>query len=207
MESIASALGARLRLLIRLLIGATIMLPSSVMAQDRVALVVGNAAYAHAPVLANSKQDAALIGRSLGRLGFKVVNVADAGFDVLRRALLDFSEQASAADLAVVFYSGHGVHLAGETWLVPVDAELRFETDLRHETASLQSIITSAGRAGRLGLVILDACRANSFLERMRRPSGRAPGTTEGPAPSNTCLLYTSPSPRDRTRSRMPSSA
>jgi hypothetical protein len=73
------------------------------------------------------------------------------------------------------FYAGHGMEIGGENWLIPIDAELRTDTDAENEAVSLRSVMLQVASANQLGLVILDACRNNPFAARMRR---RAPPAT-----------------------------
>lgn len=79
------------------------------LAASRVALVIGNASYAHAPALANPLNDAAGIGASFGRLGFSVTRLRHADYPALRRGLQAFTRTASGSEMAVVFYAGHGI--------------------------------------------------------------------------------------------------
>ena len=151
-------------------------------AEGRVALVVGNSTYRNVSVLANPANDAADVSQSLRRLGFEVTTVSDAGFEALRRALIDFGRSARNADMAVMFFGGHGVEISGENWLLPVDAELKTDVDVNTEAINLRSAMQAVSNAKRLGLVILDACRNNPFAGKIRR-SGPAPAIDTGLAP------------------------
>lgn len=138
-------------------------------AQDRVALVIGNGAYTANSVLPNPVNDAKEIAASLERLGFFVTTANDAGFDQMRRALLDFGRVARRAEIAIVYFAGHGIEVGGENWLVPVDAELKADTDAEHEAIGLKNVLSTVESASKLGLVILDACRNNPFAAAMQR--------------------------------------
>ena len=131
------------------------------LANERVALVVGNAAYEHAPPLANPKNDAEDMAALLRRLGFQVT----AGLDLTDAALEDrvraFSRQARAAQVALFFYAGHGLQVDGDNYLVPVDAHLADEADLPFEALQLDLVLKRMG--GGTNLVFLDACRDNPF--------------------------------------------
>ena len=135
----------------------------------RVALVIGNAAYAHAPPLANPLNDAADIGAALGRLGFDVTRVENAGYSGLRRALGQFSLAASGAEMAVVFYAGHGIEVGQRNYLVPVDAQLASDRLVEYEAMPLEQVQQAVQGATGLRLVILDACRENPFVAKMER--------------------------------------
>ena len=87
----------------------------------------------------------------------------------MRRALIDFGQRARAAEIAVVFFAGHGMEIGGENWLIPVDAELKTDLAADHEAVALKSIMPMLAAASKLGLVILDACRNNPFAAKMQR--------------------------------------
>ena len=138
-------------------------------AASRVALVIGNSAYAHVPVIPNPLNDAADIGAALGRLGFSVTRLENADYSALRRGLQEFQRAASAAEIAVIFYAGHGIEVDKQNFLVPVDARLASDRDVEFEAVSLDLVIRTVEHAGKLRLVILDACRNNPFAARMER--------------------------------------
>jgi hypothetical protein len=158
------------RVCLGLVVGAlTVCLAPPVQAQTRVALVIGNSAYRHVPVLPNTRNDAGDVATSFERLGFAVQRVDDGGFDAMRRALLEFSRKARDAEMAVVFFAGHGMEVGGENWLIPVDAELKTDLDAEQEAISLKAVMLTVSAASRLGLVVLDACRNNPFAATMQR--------------------------------------
>ena len=138
-------------------------------ASDRVALVIGNTAYRHVPALANPGNDARDVGDALSRLGFSVTHIGNAGQAELRQGLLDFQRAASASDIAVVFYAGHGIEVDQRNFLVPVDARLVSDQDIEFEAVPMELVSRAVGRASQLRLVILDACRENPFAIRMQR--------------------------------------
>ena len=138
-------------------------------AAQRAALVIGNGAYAHAPALANPLNDAADVGAALGRLGFSVTRLENTGYAALRRGLLEFQRAASASEVAVVFYAGHGIEVDRHNFLVPVDARLASDQDVEFEAVPLELVSRAVERASGLRLVILDACRENPFAVNMQR--------------------------------------
>ena len=158
-----------------LLIGA----PGNSFAEGRIALVVGNGAYSNVTTLLNPPNDAADVSQALTRLGFQVTTLTDAKFDTLRRGLIDFGRAARGADIAIMFFAGHGMEIMGENWLLPVDAELKNDVDVDTEAVSLRSAMLAVSNAKQLGLVILDACRNNPFLGKMHR-AGPAPAVDPG---------------------------
>ncbi len=151
-------------------------------AQGRVALVIGNSNYRNVPALPNPTADAADVAASLERLGFAVTQLKDAGFDDLRHALIGFGDKARGADMAIIYFAGHGMEIAGENWIVPVDAELRTDIDTENEAVGLKSLMLAVAGARDIGLVILDACRNDPFDATMKR-SGRSRAVTRGLAP------------------------
>ena len=137
-------------------------------AGQRVALVVGNAAYANAPALATPLNDASDVGSALERLGFAVTRVENADQAALLRSLRAFATAAEAAEAAVVFYAGHGVAVDEHNFLLPVDARLSSEQDIEFEAVPLALAERAVARAGRVRVIVLDASRENPFVSSMR---------------------------------------
>jgi uncharacterized caspase-like protein len=139
-------------------------------ADKRVALVVGNSEYQNVVALTNPVHDAAAIASMFKKAGFDVVDSRrDLTNAEMRRALRDFTDKARDADIAVIYYAGHGIEVNGVNYLVPVDAMLERDTDAYDEAISLDRILQAIEPAKRLHLVILDACRNNPFLKKMTR--------------------------------------
>jgi len=105
-------------------------------AQTRVALVISNGGHQNALVLPNPTNDASGIAASPERLGFSVRRVINGIFDHMRRALRDFAPQARGREMAVVYFAGHGMEIARENWLIPVDAELKMDIAANHEATA-----------------------------------------------------------------------
>jgi uncharacterized caspase-like protein len=139
-------------------------------AEKRVALVLGNSAYLNVAPLANPVNDSAKIAATLKDAGFDVVDSRrDLPAAETRRALRDFADRARDADIAVVYYAGHGIEVDGANYLIPVDAKLERDTDVYDEALSLDRILIAIEPAKKLRLVILDACRDNPFAKSMKR--------------------------------------
>ena len=149
----------------------------------RVALVIGNSTYRNVPTLPNPANDAADVAAALNRLGFVVTLVTNASFDQMRRGLISLGRDAAGADMAAVFFAGHGMEISGENWLIPVDAELKKDTDAANEAVSLRSAILQVSNTTSLGLVILDACRNNPFVAKMSPVAGATRGNRRRPRP------------------------
>lgn len=135
---------------------------TSVLAAERVALVIGQGAYEAQTKLATPTSDAVLVGTALQRLGFDVTTVKDATKPVLLSALGDFSEKAAGTEIAVIFYSGHGMAYQGENYLIPVDAQLSTPAKLRFEAVSFEDVASALDGATKLKLLFLDASRSSS---------------------------------------------
>jgi uncharacterized caspase-like protein len=141
------------------------------LALRRVALIVGNAKYEHAGVLANTLNDSHAIATLLKRAGFDIVDErVDLGVVEMKRAVRDFTAVASNADIAVVYYSGHGLEASGVNYLIPVDAKLATVYDVEDETLPLDRLLVATSSVKSLSLVILDACRENPFLRSANGP-------------------------------------
>lgn len=135
----------------------------------RVALVIGNSTYRNVPALPNPQHDAADVAAALTRLGFAVTFIANGSFDEMRRGLIALGRDAEGADMAAVYFAGHGMEISGDNWLIPIDAELKKDTDAANEAVSLRSVMLQVSNTSSLGLVILDACRNNPFAAKMSR--------------------------------------
>src|ERR1700684_1667671 len=142
----------------------------SALADKRVAFIVGNSNYQNVVALANPANDAAAVTEMFKKAAFDVVESRrDLKNTDMRRALRDFTEKARDADIAVIYYAGHGIEVDGTNYLVPIDAVLERDTDAYDEAISLDRILQAIEPAKRLHLVILDACRNNPFLKKMTR--------------------------------------
>lgn len=153
-----------------LLAAALLLVCQPAFAEKRVALVLGNGAYQNVAPLPNPVNDGATIAATLKNAGFDVVDSRhDLPAAETRRALREFADRARDADIAVVYYAGHGMEVDGTNYLIPVDAKLERDTDVYDEALSLDRVLVAIEPAKRLRLVILDACRDNPFSRNMKR--------------------------------------
>ena len=136
---------------------------------QRVALVIGNSAYEHVPMLTNPVNDATDIGTAFERLGFDVTRIENVGQQKFRQALQEFGRAAAVSEVAVIFYAGHGIEVDQRNYLIPVDARLASDRDVEFETVGLDLVMRAVDGASELKLVILDACRDNPFAVLMQR--------------------------------------
>src|SRR5947207_1527246 len=149
---------------------ALLLLCQPAFAEKRVALVIGNSAYQNVAQLTNPANDSAKIAATLKEAGFDVIDSRrDLPAAETRRALRDFADRARDADIAVVYYAGHGIEVDGTNYLIPVDAKLERDTDVYDEAFSLDRVLLAIEPAKQLRLVILDACRDNPFAKTMKR--------------------------------------
>ncbi|MEI6559879.1 MAG: caspase family protein [Rhodospirillaceae bacterium] len=135
----------------------------------RVALVLGNGGYERVPKLANPAGDARAMAAALKVAGFTVIEGYDLGVEAMLARIHGFGQAAEGSEVALVFYAGHGLQVDGRNYLLPVDAKLVRETDLRREAVEVDEILGELRQVRRLRVVILDACRDNPFLARMSR--------------------------------------
>jgi TPR repeat protein len=152
-----------MRAVIRILSLFTFCLWSSgvLAATDRVALVLGMGAYQTIERLDNTRNDARSIAEALEGIGFDVTLSLDATGDELRQLLDDFSFRSETADLALIYFAGHGVEAQGENFLIPVDAQINSNRDIQRQSISLKQMLASVERARKMRIVILDSCRDN----------------------------------------------
>ncbi len=147
---------------------------TSAMASTRVALVVGNSAYKATTPLANPVHDARDVAEALKQAGFTVIMAVDADKAKFDGALRAFADQLSNAEVALLFYAGHGLQVGMQNYLIPIDAKLDRERDLEFETVRLDFVLRQMeiDRDGKTTIVILDACRDNPLSKNLARSMG-----------------------------------
>lgn len=128
-----------------------------------VALVIGQSKYEHLTPLTNPANDAQSIARLLGEQGFNVTTTTDRDARRLRRDLENFAMDAEGADVAAVYYSGHGIEAGGENWLVPIDADVGSLATAEKSLVPLSTLLDQLRTNVPLTLLFLDACRSNPF--------------------------------------------
>jgi uncharacterized caspase-like protein len=141
-------------------------------AQKRVALVMGNSAYRHVAKLANPANDAAGMAAALTRLGFEVIEGRDLDKTATEKTIRAFQKSLSGADVALFFYAGHGLQVAGQNYIAPIDATLKAEGDLDFETVPVDLVLKQMERGTKTNLVFLDACRDNPLADNLARSMG-----------------------------------
>lgn len=138
----------------------------------RAALVIGNSAYRNRP-LVNPSNDARDVGARLKELGFDTDVVLDAGRKQMAEGIDRFLDKLRTGDVALFYYSGHGMQIDGENYLIPVDFAGQNETDVRYDTQAAGRIQERMERSGaQLNIIILDACRDNPYRSSSRSAAG-----------------------------------
>src|SRR5262245_52103875 len=168
---------------------------NSALAEKRVALVIGNSAYQKVAKLPNPANDAAAVAAMLKAAGFdSVESKLNVAANDLRKTLREFAAKTRDADIAVVYYAGHGIELDGTNYLIPIDATLETDGDVLDETVALERVLFAVEPARQLRLVILDACRDNPFAKTMKRtiaPRAVGPGLPKvEPTSPNTMIAF-----------------
>ena len=158
---------------------------------QRVALLIGNASYQTAP-LRNPPNDVREMESALTAIGFKVQKVLNANQNQMKRAVRDFGNLAQGAEVAFLYYSGHGTQAGGENYLLPIGATIEKEADYEVEAVSANALMRQiAGARPRAAIVVLDACRDNPYASVTKSTSK---GLSRMDAPTSTMIAFaTSP--------------
>ena len=156
--------------------------------ERRVALVIGNSAYQHTAPLANPTNDAQDVAQALQKFNFQVILKTNADLETMADAVFQFGEKLKGGGVGLFYYSGHGLQVKGENYLLPVDANLQREDDVKRKAISANDIVDKMGEGkSHLNLVFLDACRNNPFPSGTRAVSRGLGGMS---APNGTLLIF-----------------
>ncbi|MGH6631959.1 MAG: caspase family protein, partial [Sphingopyxis sp.] len=129
----------------------------------KVALIIGNGDYANTSRLVNPANDIKIVAASAKQAGFDDVTIAaDLAVNDFQKAMRDFRAKADGAEVAMVYYAGHGIEAQGKNWLIPTDAQLKSDLDLPYEAINLDRLMESVSGA-QIRMVVLDSCRNNPF--------------------------------------------
>ncbi|RVD16086.1 caspase domain-containing protein, partial [Mesorhizobium sp. M4B.F.Ca.ET.017.02.2.1] len=149
----------------------------------RVALVIGNSKYVHAVALPNPANDAHLIASTLRNAGFEVIEGVDQDNVGMHSLISRFTEQSYDADLAVIYYAGHGMQVDGKNFLIPVDAELTSPAYLKTRTVQIDEFMAALPSDPAVGVIILDACRDNPLARTLAASLPKSRSLGAGLAP------------------------
>ena len=143
-------------------------------AERRVAFVVGNGAYKNVQPLPNPvDRRRSRWRRVLRNVGFEVVEGTNLTRDKMTERLLEFGKKAQGADVAVFFYAGHGIAIGGTNYLLPIDADIKSEMDVKLGAAiNIDLTLDQTMGDAKVKLVFLDACRDNPFAAKIKSNSG-----------------------------------
>jgi uncharacterized caspase-like protein len=158
---------------------------------SRIALVIGNARYKDSPLI-NPVNDARALSAALRSAGFEVIELHEQGSAGMRRAIREFGEKLRGKDAGLFYFAGHGVQVRGRNYLVPVDADIKYEDEIEDQSVEIGLVLSKMESAkARVNLVILDACRNNPYARTNR---SAANGLAPIDAPIGTLVAFaTSP--------------
>ncbi|TGS13799.1 hypothetical protein EN852_015280 [Mesorhizobium sp. M2E.F.Ca.ET.209.01.1.1] len=149
----------------------------------RVALVIGNSKYVNAVALPNPANDARLIASTLRNAGFEVIEGVDQDNAGMHSLISKFTEESYNADLAVIYYAGHGMQVDGKNYLIPVDAELTAPAYLKTRTVQIDEFMAALPADPAVGIIILDACRDNPLARTLAAALPKSRSLGAGLAP------------------------
>ena len=139
--------------------------PAPAVRGTRMALVIGNGAYAHVKALPNPPNDARAVAKSLREIGFTVSEGVDLDRAAMQKTTRDFLREAARAQVAVVYYAGHGVQVDGRNYLIPVDVELKPGANMTETMIDMDTIMAGLDDQVRTNILIFDACRNNPMAQ------------------------------------------
>jgi uncharacterized caspase-like protein len=163
---------------------AAMGLPDAALAQKRVALVIGNGAYQHAPKLTNPRNDATDMAAALKKHGIQVIEGFDLDKPSFDARVREFSAALKDAEAGLFFYAGHGLQVSGHNYLVPVDAKAESEDALDWEMLKVDLVQRAMERSTSTNILFLDACRDNPLARNLARARVRAPPTWDAVSPA-----------------------
>jgi Caspase domain len=164
-------MGKSVQSLLTLVLATVVWSAPPAVADKRVALVIGNGAYQNAVHLPNPRNDAQDVAASLTRTGFETIVGLDLDKAGMDEHAIQFARRARDADVAIFYYSGHAMQFAGVNYLMPTDAKLTDEADLRRMTR-VDDIVADLQQAKNLRILVLDACRDNPLADELKRSIG-----------------------------------
>jgi uncharacterized caspase-like protein len=170
------------------LLSATVPATLLAQAERRVALIIGNAAYEHVGPLRNSVNDARAMAQTLSGMGFDVLLRENRTEDEVKQDIREWGRQLDQNSVALFYYSGHGIQVKGENYVVPIDAEIASEEEVEYSAVNMGFVTAQMERArSRVNIVFLDACRNNPFARSFRSATQ---GLAMVNAPAGTFIAY-----------------
>jgi uncharacterized caspase-like protein len=148
-------------------VALAISLAHSAIADNRVALVIGNSRYFGVPPLKNPVNDASDLALTLEGLGFDVMLLLDSKKPEFERSLAEFSRRSRDADVTLFYFAGHGVQRRSRNYLLPTDIEVHDQADVAQLAVKLEAVKEALEESGGIKILILDACRDNPFEQKL----------------------------------------
>jgi len=168
----------------------SLLFTNNLLAENRLALLIGNSKYVHGGSLKNSVTDVRAMKNALESLGFTVMKYENCTQKTMKRAMDNFGIKLKGKDVGLFFYSGHGVQVNGHNYLIPTNAKLHNENDAEYDCVRADRVLAKMESAGtKTSIVILDACRDNPF-ERSWRKGTKGTGLAFMNAPSGSLIAY-----------------
>jgi Caspase domain len=157
-------------------------------AERRVALIIGNGAYEHVGPLRNPVNDARAMAQTLSRMGFEVLLRENRNEDEVKQDIREWGRRLDQNSVALFYYSGHGIQVKGENYVVPIDAQIASEEEVEYSAVNMGFVTAQMERArSRVNIVFLDACRNNPFARSFRSANQ---GLAMVNAPAGTFIAY-----------------
>lgn len=157
-------------------------------AERRVALIIGNGAYENVGPLRNPVNDARAMAQTLSRMGFEVLLREDRNEDQVKQDIREWGRRLDQNSVALFYYSGHGIQVKGENYVVPIDAAIASEEEVEYSAVNVGLVMSQMAAArSRVNIVFLDACRNNPFARSFRAASQ---GLAMINAPAGTFIAY-----------------
>jgi len=174
-------------LVVCVMFGAALGYVRNAAAEQRIALVIGNAAYSASP-LRNPVNDARAVAKSLNQLGFEVLLKTNLNLQSMVEAVRELGARLKEGDVVLVYYSGHGMQVKGRNFLIPVNADIRGEDEVPYMSLDVSQVLDKLETArSRVNIVVLDACRSNPYIRTFR--TSRV-GLAQMDAPGGTLIAF-----------------
>lgn len=163
--------------------------------EKRIALVIGNGDYVNARKLTNPVNDANDMAAALRDLGFEVISGTNLSLRQMDEKVREFGDKILVTGaVALFYYAGHGIQVDGVNYLIPVEADIPREDEIKYVTLNFEQVLRKMGKANNgMNIIILDACRNNPFARSWSRDLSDG-GLAQVNAPTGTIIAYaTSP--------------
>ncbi len=159
--------------------------------KKKMALIIGNQSYRFTTALKNPKNDARSMAQVLRSCGFEVIEVIDGSAAEMKAAIREFGAKIIGLDVALFYYSGHGMQVDNFNYIIPIDFKLQSKADVKEDCPSVTWVLNRMEKAGtKLNIVILDACRNNPFDRGSFGENDQDEGLASITPPDNTVISF-----------------